>query len=69
MRTGREFDVEARQAGREIRQLRSNMPSFIESAVFLMLLAISVLSAIYVGQTSPTLGIWIGILGTLLAVP
>ena len=67
MRTGREFDVEVRQAGREIRQLRSNMPSFIESAVFLMLLAISVGLAIYVGQTSPTLGIWIGILGTLLA--
>jgi regulator of protease activity HflC (stomatin/prohibitin superfamily) len=67
MRTRHEFDVDVQQTGREMRQLRSNMPSFVESAVFLMLLAISIGFAIYVGQTSPMLGVWIGIAGTLLA--
>jgi regulator of protease activity HflC (stomatin/prohibitin superfamily) len=67
MATEQEFRAAARQGGRELRQLRSNMPSFIELAVFLVLLAISTGLALYVGQTSKGWGILIGVGGAIVS--
>lgn len=63
MATEQDFSAAARQAGREMRQLRSNMPSFVELAVFLVLFASSIGLAIYLGQTSVGWGIFVGLAG------
>ena len=57
----------ARHAGRVLRQTRTNMPSFIESAVFLVLLAVSVGLALYLGRTRPALGIFVGVAGAIVS--
>jgi regulator of protease activity HflC (stomatin/prohibitin superfamily) len=67
MTTDQEIGAAARQAGRELRQLRSSMPSFVELAVFLVLVAISLGLAISVGQTSVGWGIFIGLAGAIVA--
>ena len=67
MATEQDFSAAARQAGREMRQLRSNMPSFVELAVFLVLFAISIGLAIYLGQTSVGWGIFVGITGAIVS--
>jgi uncharacterized membrane protein YqiK len=67
MATEQDFSAAARQAGREMRQLRSNMPSFVEWAVFLVLFAISIGLAIYLGQTSVGWGIFVGITGAIVS--
>ena len=67
MATEQDFSAAARQAGRELRQLRSNMPSFVELAVFLVLFAISIGLAIYLGQTSVGWGILVGTTGAIVS--
>jgi regulator of protease activity HflC (stomatin/prohibitin superfamily) len=57
----------AGQAGRQMRQIQSNMPSFVELTVFLVIAAISVGLAIYIGQTQPGFGIAIGVAGVIVA--
>src|SRR4051812_15441896 len=63
MSTGQSFETAARQAGSQLRQLQSSMPSFVELAVFLVFSAASIGLAIYVGQTNVGLGISIGVAG------
>ncbi|MEX2307420.1 MAG: SPFH domain-containing protein [Pirellulales bacterium] len=65
MGTEQDFNAAARQAGRELRQLRSNMPSFVEWAVFLVLLAITIGLAILAGQVSAGLGVFVGVIGAI----
>jgi regulator of protease activity HflC (stomatin/prohibitin superfamily) len=65
MATKQELDVAARKAGHEIRLMRSNMPSFVELVVFLILTAISLGIAALVGQYSPGWGILLGVLGII----
>ena len=67
MSTDQELQAGARELGRQMRQLRSNMPSLVELAVFLILFVISVGLAIYVGQTQVGLGLAIGVGGVVLA--
>ncbi len=55
----------AREAGRELRRLRSGMPSFVELAVFLLLFVFSIGFAILLGQTNPGLGIVVGVMGVV----
>ena len=50
-----------------MRQIQSNMPSFVELTVFLIIAASSVGLAIYVGQTRPGFGIAIGVAGVIVA--
>ena len=57
----------ARELGRELRQVRSNMPSSVELAVFLILVVISLGVAVYVGQTRVGLGIAIAVVGMVLS--
>ena len=67
MATEQDIGAAARQAGSELRHLRSSMPSFVELAVFLVLLAISVGLAILVGQANAGLGIFVGVAGAIVA--
>ena len=67
MATEQDIGAAAREAGRELRHLRSGMPSFVELAVFLVLLAISVGLAILVGQANAGLGIFVGVVGAIVA--
>lgn len=67
MSAEREFDVRTRQTGNGLRQGRSNMPNFVELAVFLILAGISAGLAVFVGQTSPAWGITIGAAGLIVA--
>jgi regulator of protease activity HflC (stomatin/prohibitin superfamily) len=67
MATEQDIGAAARQAGSELRHLRSSMPSFVELAVFLVLLAISVGLAILVGLANTGLGIFVGVGGTIVA--
>lgn len=57
----------AREAVRELRHRRSGMPSFVELAVFLVLLAISAGAAVYIGNANPALALFIGITGAVIA--
>jgi regulator of protease activity HflC (stomatin/prohibitin superfamily) len=65
MATKQELDTAARTAGRELRLMRSNMPSFVELVVFLILAAISVAIAALVGQYRPGWGVLLGVLGII----
>jgi len=67
MSTEQSFETAVRQAGRQLRQLQSNMPSFVELAVFLVLFVTTIGLAIYVGQTNVGLGISIGVAGVILS--
>src|SRR5688572_26403949 len=67
MATERDIGAAARQAGSELRHLRSSMPSFVELAVFLILLCISIGLAILVGQANIGWGIFVGIAGAITA--
>ncbi|MEX0677914.1 MAG: SPFH domain-containing protein [Pirellulales bacterium] len=67
MVTEHDIGAAARQAGRELRQLRSSMPSFVELATLLVLLAISLGLAMSVGQTSVDWGIFIGLAGAIVS--
>ena len=67
MATEQDIGAAARQAGSELRHLRSSMPSFVELAVFLVLLAISVGLAILVGLANAGLGIFVGVAGAIVA--
>ena len=67
MATEQEIGAAARQAGSELRHLRSSMPSFVELAVFLILLVISFGLAILVGQANAALGIFVGVVGAIVA--
>jgi regulator of protease activity HflC (stomatin/prohibitin superfamily) len=65
MATKHELDTAARTAGRELRVSRSNMPSFVELVVFLILAAISLAFAVLVGQYRPGWGVLLGVLGII----
>jgi hypothetical protein len=65
MATKQELDTAARTAGRELRVSRSNMPSFVELVVFLILAAISLMIAVLVGQYRPGWGVFLGVLGII----
>jgi regulator of protease activity HflC (stomatin/prohibitin superfamily) len=65
MATKQELDTAARTAGRELRVSRSNMPSFVELVVFLILAAISLAFAVLVGQYRPGWGVLLGVLGII----
>jgi hypothetical protein len=62
-----EFDARTRQTASDLRQARSNMPNFIQLAVFVILSGVSTGIAAFVGQTSPTWGIVIGSAGVVIA--
>jgi regulator of protease activity HflC (stomatin/prohibitin superfamily) len=65
MASDRDVNAAARAAGSELRRLRSGMPSFVELAVFFVLLAITIALAVLVGQASPGLGIFVGVIGVI----
>jgi regulator of protease activity HflC (stomatin/prohibitin superfamily) len=67
MATEQDVGAAARQAGSELRHLRSSMPSFVELAVFLVLLAIGVGLATLVGQANTGLGIFVAVAGAIVA--
>ncbi len=67
MSTEQSFEAARRQGLRQLRQLQSNMPSFVELAVFLLFAAITLGFAFYVGQTNVGLGISIGVAGVILS--
>lgn len=67
MATEQDVSAAAREARRELRRVRSGMPSFVELAVFLILWATSVGLAILVGQTNAGLGVATGVAGTIVA--
>jgi len=67
MTTQQEFERAAREFGRRVRRLDADMPSFIQLAVFLILVAISIVGAIYVGQISPRLGLSTAVAGVLVS--
>jgi regulator of protease activity HflC (stomatin/prohibitin superfamily) len=67
MATDQDLNAAAREAGRQMRQMRSRMPSFVELAVFFLLLAVSVALAIVVGQTNAVAGVIIGIVGSIVS--
>jgi len=67
MATEHDISAAARQAGSELRHLRSSMPSFVESAVFVVLLATSFVLAILVGQANAGLGVFVGVVGAIAA--
>ena len=67
MSTEQDLQASARELGRQMRQVRSNMPSLVELAVFLILLVISLGLAFYVGQTQVGLGITIGVVGVVVS--
>jgi regulator of protease activity HflC (stomatin/prohibitin superfamily) len=67
MATDQDLNAAAREAGRQMRQMRSRMPSFVELAVFLLLLAVSVALAVVVGQTNAVAGVIIGIVGSVVS--
>lgn len=68
MSTEQSFEIAARQAGRQLRQLQSGMPSFVELAVFLVFSATTIGLAIYVGRTNVGLGMSIGVAGLILSI-
>jgi regulator of protease activity HflC (stomatin/prohibitin superfamily) len=65
MAAEQDFTAAARQAGRELRRLGSNMPSFVELAVFLILFVVSLGLAYLAGQISEVLGVLVGIAGII----
>jgi regulator of protease activity HflC (stomatin/prohibitin superfamily) len=67
MATEQDLNAAARAAGRELRRLGSNMPSHIQAALFLLVLAITFAIAIVVGQIHPGLGILAAVVGTILS--
>jgi hypothetical protein len=67
MSTGQNFEAAAREAGRLLRARKSNMPSFVETAIFLIFAAISIGLASFAARTSPGLGISIGVGGVILS--
>lgn len=67
MTTAKGYQSAARQAGREIRELQSRMPSFVQITVLLVLVAISIGVAVYVGKFNPARGVWIGVAGVILS--
>lgn len=67
MTTAKGHQSAARQAGREIRELQSRMPSFVQITVLLVLVAISIGVAVYVGKFNPARGVWIGVAGVILS--
>ena len=67
MATEQDVSAAAREARRELRRVRSGMPSFVELAVFLILWATSVGLAILVGQANAGLGGATGVAGTIVA--
>jgi regulator of protease activity HflC (stomatin/prohibitin superfamily) len=68
MSTEQSFETAARQAGRQLRQYQSNMPSSVGLAVFLVFFAASIGLAIYVGQINLPLGSSVGAAGVILSV-
>jgi regulator of protease activity HflC (stomatin/prohibitin superfamily) len=66
MATQQELEA-ARKAAQVYRRTGSNMPSFVELAVFFVLLAIGMGLAIYVGQSSTGWGIFLGVVGVIAA--
>jgi regulator of protease activity HflC (stomatin/prohibitin superfamily) len=67
MTTTRGYQSAARKAGRELREFQSRMPSFVQVAVLLVLVAISIGVAVYVGQFNLTRGVWTGVAGVILS--
>jgi hypothetical protein len=62
-----DFDAAARHAGRALRGFRSNMPSHVELAIFLVIFAISMALARAIGQAYPGWGFVVGAGGTIAA--
>ena len=67
MSTEQSLEAAKRQAARQFRQLQSNMPSFVELAVFVVFAAITLGVAFYLGRTNVGLGISIGVAGVILS--
>src|SRR5438876_1838845 len=59
--------VWARDAGAQVRQMQTNMPSFVELTVFAILAAASIGLALLVGQYAPIAGVFIGITGVIVS--
>jgi len=67
MTTTKSYQSTARKAGRELRELQMRMPSFVQVAVLVVLLAISLGVAAYVGRFNPAEGVWTGVAGVILS--
>lgn len=62
MANGQDFDP-----GRQFRLIQASMPSFVQGAVFFILVAITVGLAVWFGQTEPVWGAAIGVTGLVLS--
>lgn len=58
-------DVQA--AARQMRQLQSSMPSFVQLAVFMILLLVALGLALLAGQVHPALGVFVGAAGFVVS--
>jgi len=67
MVTTKGYQTTARKAGRELRELQMRMPSFVQVAVLLVLVAISIGAAVYVGRFHPAYGVSTGVAGVILS--
>lgn len=57
----------ARDAGAQVRQMQSNMPSFVELTIFVIFAALSVGVALLVGQTAPIASVFIAVIGIIVS--
>ena len=63
MANGQDFDP-----GRQMRLFQASMPSFVQGAVFIILVAITAGLAAWFGQTKPEWGVAIGLTGVVLSL-
>ena len=63
MSTGQDFQAAARQ----MRQLGSSMPSFVQLAVFMILFLVGLGLALLAGQAHPALGVFVGAAGFVVS--
>jgi regulator of protease activity HflC (stomatin/prohibitin superfamily) len=57
----------ARDAGAQVRQMQTNMPSFVELTIFVILAALSLGLALLVGQVAPVAGVFIAVIGIIVS--
>jgi regulator of protease activity HflC (stomatin/prohibitin superfamily) len=67
MPSARPADSLALLAGRQVRELDTNMPSFVQLAVFAILLVVTIGLAILLGQQDPLRGVFIALAGIVIS--
>lgn len=61
-------DTDFQAASRQLRQLQGNMPSFVQTAVFLVLLTIAAVVAVLVANANPLWGVGVAIAGLMFSM-